>query len=62
MATPTACCADSSSLARISFSARVTWVFVALLTDALRSRLLSAARAAFSADLLLGNPASSLYI
>ena len=60
MAAATASCAGSSSLPEISFSARVTRVLVALLTDLFRSRFLSAARAAFSADLLLGNPASFL--
>ncbi len=63
MAANTACCAGSSSLLEISFSALAKWVLVALLTDLFRSCFLPAARAAFSADLLLGNPVSFfLYI
>jgi len=58
VAATTARCAASSSLARISFSACVTLVLAALLMDLLRSRFLSATRADFCADLLLGNPAS----
>ena len=60
MAVATASCAGSVSLLEISFSAWATCVLVALLTDLFRSRFLSAARAAFSADLLLGNPDSFL--
>jgi len=60
MAAATASCAGSGWLLEINFSARVNLVLVALLTDLFRSRFLSAPRAAFSADLLLGNPDSFL--
>jgi len=60
MAVATASFAGSGSLPEISFSALVTCVLVAVLTDLFRSRFLPAARAAFSADLLLGNPDSFL--
>lgn len=60
IAARTACSADSRSLLAISFSARLVRVLVALLTDLFRSLFLSATRAAFSADLVLGNPDSFL--
>jgi len=60
VAVNTACCAGSSSLLEISFSALAKWVLVALLTDLFRSCFLAAARAVFSADLLLGNIVSFL--
>src|SRR4030042_2018564 len=56
----TCCCAGSSWLLAISFSARVKWVLVALLRDLFRSRFLSAVRADFFADILLGNSVSFL--
>jgi hypothetical protein len=60
MAVATASLAGSGWLLEISCSARVTCVLVALLTDLFRSRFFSDTRAAFSADLLLGNPDSFL--
>src|SRR4030042_735748 len=56
----TACCAGSSWLPAISFSARVRRVLVALLRDLFLSRFLSDVLAVFSADILLGNRISFL--